>query len=425
MCIYYASRNHSDARDLQHKRARLGESRSGEPVSKYRALAMQIERASWNRREFVGGVTGLAAAAWAGGAKAQSSASPIILGQSCALSGPSALLGTEFSQGARLYFDQLNAQGGVAGRQIDLRTLDDGYEPDRCINNTQQFLNDDVLALFGYVGTPTSMAALPLLQKAGVPLIAPLTGGQALRDPRLAKNVFNLRASYAEETALMVKQLTALGLKKIAVFYQNDAYGQSGLNGVTEALRPHGLKPVGVATVERNSKDVAGAVQKLVPLGADVIVQVGTYSASAAFVRAARKAGFGGQFYNVSFVGTSALLQELGKEAEGVVVTQVVPSPYKSSNAIVREFQTAAQKNGVKWQPNYSSLEGFLAARVLGEALKTAAAGGRLQREGLVAALESMNGQSVAGFPLTFRGTPSKQRFVELSMLTGDGKVRV
>ena len=313
----------------------------------------------------------------------------------------------------------------LPGARLICATLDDGYEPDRCINNTQQFLNDDVFALFGYVGTPTSMAALPLLQKAGVPLIAPLTGGQALRDPRLAKNVFNLRASYAEETALMVKQLTALGLKKIAVFYQNDAYGQSGLNGVTEALRPHGLKPVGVATVERNSKDVAGAVQKLVPLGADVIVQVGTYSASAAFVRAARKAGFGGQFYNVSFVGTSALLQELGKEAEGVVVTQVVPSPYKSSNAIVREFQTAAQKNGVKWQPNYSSLEGFLAARVLGEALKTAAAGGRLQREGLVAALESMNGQSVAGFPLTFRGTPSKQRFVELSMLTGDGKVRV
>ena len=386
---------------------------------------MQIERASWGRREFVGGVAGLAAAAWAGAVKAQSSAGPIVLGQSCALSGPSAQLGVEFSQGAKLYFDQLNAHGGVAGRQVVLRTLDDGYEPDRCIANTQQFLNDDVLALFGYVGTPTSMAALPLLQKAGVPLIAPLTGGQALRDPKLAKNVFNLRASYAEETALMVKQLTGLGLKKIAVFYQNDAYGQSGLSGVTEALLPHGLKPVGVATVERNSKDVSAAVQTLVPLGADVIVQVSTYSASAAFVRAARKAGYGGQFYNVSFVGTSALLQELGKEAEGVVVTQVVPSPYKSSNAIVREFQTVAQKNGVKWLPNYSSLEGFLAARVLGDALKTAAAGGRLQREGLVAALESMNGQTVAGFPLAFRGAPAKQRFVELSMLTGDGKVRV
>lgn len=386
---------------------------------------MQIERASWGRREFVGGVAGLAAAAWAGAVKAQSSTGPVILGQSCALSGPSAQLGVEFSQGAKLYFDQLNAQGGVAGRQVELRTLDDGYEPDRCIANTQQFLNDDVLALFGYVGTPTSMAALPLLQKAGVPLIAPLTGGQALRDPKLAKNVFNLRASYAEETALMIKQLTGLGLKKIAVFYQNDAYGQSGLSGVTEALLPHGLKPVGVATVERNSKDVSAAVQTLVPLGADVIVQVSTYSASAAFVRAARKAGYGGQFYNVSFVGTSALQQELGKEAEGVVVTQVVPSPYKSSNAIVREFQTAAQKNGVKWLPNYSSLEGFLAARVLGDALKTAAAGGRLQREGLVAALDSMNGQTVAGFPLTFRGTPAKQRFVELSMLTGDGKVRV
>ena len=136
------------------------------------------------------------------------------------------------------------------------------------------------------------MAALPLLQKAKVPLIAPLTGSAALRDPKLAQTVFNLRASYADETALMVKQLVSLGLKKIAVFYQNDAYGQSGLDGVTQALQSQGLKPVGAATVERNSEDVSKAIKTLVPLGADVIVQVGTYAASAAFVRAARQAGY-------------------------------------------------------------------------------------------------------------------------------------
>lgn len=192
-----------------------------------------------------------------------------------------------------------------------------------------------------------------------------------------------------------------------------------------QALQGHGLKPVGTATVERNSQDVAKAVKTLVPLGADVIVQVGTYAASAAFVRAARQAGYGGQFYNVSFVGTSALAQALGKEAEGVVVTQVVPSPFKTSHPLAREFQAALHKGGASLQPDYSSMEGYLAARVVSEALKSASAAGRLQRDGLVAALEAMNGQQVAGFPIAFRAQAGKPRFVELSMLTGDGKVRV
>ena len=387
---------------------------------------MQDRPKGWNRRQWMAtAAAGAALGGWSARSLAQDASTPIVLGQSCALSGPSAQLGAQFSQGAKLYFDQLNAQGGIGRRQVELRTLDDGYEPERCVANTQKFLADDVMALFGYLGTPTSMAALPLLQKAKVPLIAPLTGGAGLRDPKLAQTVFNLRASYADETALMVKQLVALGLKKIAVFYQNDAYGQSGLEGVTQALAGQGLKPVGAATVERNSQDVAKAFKTLVPLGADVIVQVGTYAASAAFVRAARQAGYGGQFYNVSFVGTSALAQALGKDAEGVVVTQVVPSPFKTSHPLAREFHAALQKSGASLQPNYSSMEGFLAARVVGDALKAAAAAHRLQRDGLVAALESMNGQQVAGFPIAFRPQAGKPRFVELSMLTGDGKVRV
>lgn len=387
---------------------------------------MQDKPMGWNRRQWMAtAAAGATLGGWSGLGLAQEASGPIVLGQSCALSGPSAQLGTQFSQGAKLYFDQLNAQGGIGRRQVELRTLDDGYEPERCVANTQKFLADDVMALFGYLGTPTSMAALPLLQKAKVPLIAPLTGGAGLRDPKLAQTVFNLRASYADETALMVKQLVSLGLKKIAVFYQNDAYGQSGLEGVTQALASQGLKPAGAATVERNSQDVSKAVKALVPLGADVIVQVGTYGASAAFVRAARQAGYGGQFYNVSFVGTSALAQALGKEAEGVVVTQVVPSPYRTTHPLAREFHAALQKSGATLQLNYSSMEGFLAARVVGEALKAAAAASRLQRDGLVAALESLNGQQVAGFPIAFRPQPGKPRFVELSMLTGDGKVRV
>ena len=239
----------------------------------------------------------------------------IILGQSAPFTGPAAQLGIQFYQGAKLHFDRVNAQGGM--RPIELRNLDDGYEPERCAENTRKFINDDnVLALFGYIGTPTSLAALPLAVKARVPFFAPFTGAMSLREP-FNRNVFHVRASYNDETALIVKQLTELGLRKIAVFHQNDAYGKAGLDGVTLALAAQNLKPVATATVERNSEDVAAAVQKLVAAGPDAVVQVSAYKSCAAFVRAARKAGYGGTFYNVSFVGTQALADELGKDGAG------------------------------------------------------------------------------------------------------------
>lgn len=377
------------------------------------------------RRQFIATTAAAAAAAtWGGAARAQDSAA-IVLGQSCALTGPAARIGQPFHEGAKLYFDQLNAQGGVGRRSIELRVIDDGYEPERCVANTQRFLSGDVFALFGYVGTSTSVAALPLVQKARLPFFAPLTGADALRQPQLAQLVYNVRASYADETALMVRHLTGLGLRRVAVLHQNDAFGQSGLEGVRAALAAKGLEPVGAATVERNSSNVGAAVKALAPLGADVIVQIVTYAASAAFVRAARQAGFGGQFYNVSFVGTQALSEALGKDAEGVVVTQVVPSPFQTSRQITREFLAAIQKGGGKLAPGHSSLEGYLAARVFADALRQASAGGKPTREGLVAALDALHGQQVAGFPLAFRAQSGKPRFVELSMLTADGKVRV
>ncbi|QNP50082.1 ABC transporter substrate-binding protein [Diaphorobacter aerolatus] len=376
------------------------------------------------RRQFVATLAASAAAGFLPAARAQES-NPIVLGQSCALSGLSAELGVQYHHGAQLFFDDLNSRGGVNGREVRIRVLDDGYEPERCVANTKRFIADDVFALFGYLGTPTSVAALPLIQQARIPLFAPLTGAQALRQPALRQLVFNVRASYADETALMVRQLTGLGLKKIAVFYQNDAYGQSGLEGVTAALAPEGLTPVAAATVERNSSNVKEAVQKLVAEKPDVIVQITTYAASAGFVREARAAGYGGQFYNVSFVGTAALQSALGKEAEGVVVTQVVPSPFKTTHPVTREFLAVLAKSGKNMAPNYSSMEGFLAARVLSEGLRRAASGTKLTRESLVTALDALNGQQVAGFPVAFQAQTAKSRFVELSMLTGDGKVRV
>ncbi|MEA3395571.1 MAG: ABC transporter substrate-binding protein [Pseudomonadota bacterium] len=355
-------------------------------------------------------------------AKAQTS-SKIILGQSAPFSGPAAQLGIQFHQGAKVWFDQLNAQGGVGGKSIELRKMDDGYEPERCVANTRKMIEEDVFALFGYIGTPTSLAALPLTTKAQIPFIAPFTGAMALREP-FNRYVFHLRASYNDETALIVKQLTNLGLKKIAVFYQNDAYGKAGLDGVNLALAELGLKPVAQATVERNSVDVNAAVKTLVAAAPDAVVQVSAYKASAAFIRAARKAGYGGTFYNVSFVGTQALADELGKEAAGVVVSQVVPSPYSAARPITREFVEAVKKAGGDAQINYSSMEGYLAAKLVTEGLKRTGAKG-MSREGLIHGIESIGTQSFGGFAMQFSANDHvASSFVELSMLTGDGKVR-
>jgi len=347
----------------------------------------------------------------------------IILGQSAAFTGPAAELGIQFHQGAKIWFDLVNAQGGIAGKTIEIRTLDDGYEPDRCAANTQKLIAEDVFALFGYIGTPTSLAALPLLTKAQVPFVAPFTGAMALREP-FHRHVFHLRASYNDETALIVKQLTNLGLKKIAVFYQNDAYGKAGLDGVTLALARQNLKPVAQATVERNSVDVAAAVKTLRAAAPDAVVQISAYKSCAAFIRAARKAGYGGTFYNVSFVGTQALADDLGKDGAGVVVSQVVPSPYSPVSPIAREFADAVRKAGGNAQANFSSMEGYLAAKLVTEGLKRA--GKNIQtREGLIQGLEAIGSLSLGGFQVHFSAHDHVgSSFVELSMLTGDGRVR-
>ncbi|AYQ27248.1 MULTISPECIES: ABC transporter substrate-binding protein [unclassified Polaromonas] len=346
----------------------------------------------------------------------------IILGQSAPFTGPAAQLGIQFYQGAKVYFDQVNAQGGVGKRLIEIRNLDDGYEPDRCAENTRKLIADDVFALFGYIGTPTSVVALPLATKDKVPFIAPFTGAMALREP-FNKYAFHVRASYNDETGLIVKQLTALGLKKIAVFHQNDAYGKAGLDGVVLALGAQNLKPVATATVERNSVDVAKAVSTLVAAGPDAVVQIGAYKACAAFIREARKAGYGGTFYNVSFVGTQALADELGKDGAGVVVSQVMPSPYNTARPIAREFVDAVKAAGKDAQINFSSMEGYVAARVLVDGLKRG--GAKISRESLISGLEGMGTQSLGGFSVSFSPTDHvASSFVELSMLTGDGRVR-
>lgn len=347
---------------------------------------------------------------------------PIVLGQSAATTGPAAQLGIQMNHGARLYFDAVNAQGGIGGRPIDLRLLDDGYEPERCKANTEQFIAREVFALFGYVGTPTSLAALPLVNQARMPFFGPFTGAQALRDP-FSRSVFHVRASYYDETALIVRQLTELGRKKIAVFRQDDSYGQAGLDGVQRALAGKGLEPVAVGLVKRNTVDVAAAVAAIVAKGPDAVVQISAYKSCAAFIREARKAGYGGSFYNVSFVGTQALADELGKEAHGVMVTQVMPYPFSTTLAITREYLQALRQARDTGKPNYSSMEGYVAARVFVEGLKRA--GRNPGRDDLVNGLEALQRFDLGGFQVNFgpRGHVASQ-FVELTMLSEDGRVK-
>jgi len=356
-------------------------------------------------------------------ARAQTLGDKIVLGQSAAFSGPSAELGQQYHLGAKLYFDRLNASGGIDGRKIELRKLDDGYEPERCVANTKQFISDGVFALFGYVGTPTTAAALPLATEAKLPLFAPLTGAQSLRDP-YNRQIVHVRASYADETAAIVKQTVSMGIKRVAVFHQNDGYGQAGFEGISRALATHKLEPVAVGTVERNSTDVATALAAILPKNPEAIVQVGTYKACAVFVRLARKAGFMGTFYNVSFVGTQALMDELGAVAAGVSVAQVMPYPYSPVTPLSGDYLAALKSEDARGQsPNYTSMEGYVAARVFTEAARRA--GRALTRDGLLNAIAGMNAFNLGGFNLSFG--PEKNtgsNFVELTILTKDGTVR-
>ncbi|MEP6824088.1 MAG: ABC transporter substrate-binding protein [Ramlibacter sp.] len=372
-----------------------------------------------SRRRFSGALGALAAV---GAPSLRAQSERIVLGQSAPFTGPAAQLGIQFNRGAKVYFNQVNAQGGVGKRTIELVNLDDGYEPDRCAANTRKLIDNDVFALFGFIGTPTSVVALPLATAARVPFFGPFTGAMALRQP-FNRYAFHVRASYNDETGLIVRQLTTLGLKKIAVFYQNDAYGKAGLDGVVLALGALNLKPVALATVERNSVEVAASVKTLVAAAPDAIVQIGAYKACAAFIRAAQKSGYGGTFYNVSFVGTQALADELGKDGAGVVVSQVMPSPYNAARPITREFADAVKKAGPDYQANFSSMEGYLAAKIMVEGLRRA--GGRPSRESLIGGLESLGSQTFGGFSVSFSPTDHvASSFVELSMLTGDGRVR-
>ena len=353
---------------------------------------------------------------------AESGVSPgtVLLGQSAPLTGPAAALGTEMRTGAKVYFDYVNSKGGVYGRKIELSSLDDGYEPARTVPNTKKLIEEEkVFALFGYVGTPTSVAALPVFTQAKVPFFGAFTGAEVLRDP-LNPYIFNVRASYYDETEKIVEQLVSTGAKNIAVFYQNDAYGQAGLKGVQRAMAKRDLKISATATVERNTIAVGAAVKTIFAVQPDAVIMISAYTSCGEFIREMKKAGSAAQFYNVSFVGSQALADNLGKEGVGVAISQVIPFPWAPSVPVIKEYQELMLKAGQK-EFTFTTVEGFIAAKVFVEGLKRA--GKDLNREKFIAALETMGDVDVGGYFVSFSPkNHNGSHFVDLTIIARDGK---
>ena len=344
----------------------------------------------------------------------------IRLGQAAVFSGPAAQLGIQMRNGIKAYLDAVNEKGGVHGRKIELVTEDDRYESVVAPSATKKLLEEHkVFALIGYVGTPTGVAHLPVITQAKVPLVGMFTGAEVLRAP-FNRYVFHVRASYYDETEKIVEQVVSIGGKKISVFYQDDAYGEAGRKGTELALERRKMKIHSTGTVERNTVKVEAAAKALHASQPDAVVMVSAYTSIAAFVREMQKLGSGATFYNVSFVGSKALADALGKDGAGVAISQVVPFPWGTAVPVVKEYQMLAKKAGFT-DYNFSALEGFLSAKVMVEGLKRA--GRNPTREGLVEALEKMNDVDLGGFYVSY--SPKNRagsKFVDLTIISRDGK---
>lgn len=344
----------------------------------------------------------------------------ILLGQAAVFSGPAAQLGIQMRNGVKTYLDHVNEQGGVHGRKIELVTEDDFYESSRAPAASKKLIEEHkVFALIGYVGTPTGVVHLPVVTQARVPLVGMFTGAEVLRVP-FNRYVFHVRASYYDETEKIVEQIVSIGGRNIAVFYQDDAYGMAGLTGTDIAMKKRNLQISARATVERNTIQVEKAVQTIQAAKPDAVVMISAYTSIAEFVRQMKKAGSNATFYNVSFVGSKALADALGKDGAGVAISQVVPFPWGRAVPVIQEYQKLAKKAG-HTDYNFSAVEGFLSAKVMVEGLRRT--GKNLTRESFIAAMEKMQEVDLGGFFVNYSPTNrAGSRFVDLTIISRDGK---
>ena len=356
------------------------------------------------------------------------SAAEIRIGMSAAFRGTAAGLGTEFYRGAEAYYDEINLRGGVHGRRVTVLALDDNYEPNPCIKNTIQLLEkEQVFTLSNYVGTPTLTRALPVIKRYAeqqVVLVGNFTGAQPQRESPYVEQVFNIRASYRQEMMALVERFWSLGARSFGVFYQIDPYGRSGTDGVARGLALHGARIAAEATYARGAKftdDMTPAVNALQKAGVDVVLCTGAYQGCGAFVRSARDAGFLAPISNLSFVGSDAMLGLLVKHGKStgrnytraLINSQVVPSYDDAALPGVAEYRAFMERHNpavpdALRDPNYTvqrmsfiSLEGFMNAKVIVEALRRA--GPQLTRAAFRLALESLRNFDLGiGAALTF-----------------------
>jgi ABC-type branched-subunit amino acid transport system substrate-binding protein len=348
----------------------------------------------------------------------------IVFGQSAALEGPAAALGLGMRNGILAAFNEANTAGGVNGRRLELVSRDDGYEPDKAIENTSRLIKEDqVFALIGEVGTPTSKAALPIATESRVPFIGPFTGAGFLRDPSLG-NVINVRASYDQETEAWIEHLTTdLGISRVALFYQDDSFGLAGRSGVVAALGRRSLKLVAESTYMRNTTAVKTAVLAIRKAKPQAVGMIGTYRACAEFIRLARQIGLDAVFVNISFVGANALAKGLGKAGEGVVISEVVPFPEDAGIPLVARYQKALKAAEPEAEFDFVSLEGYIVGRLVVEALH------RLRppvtRAGMLGLIRKGSTFDLGGITLSYSpGNNQGMDRVFLTKIQTDGRIK-
>lgn len=346
----------------------------------------------------------------------------ILFGQSAAFSGPAAQLGTDMKRGIEAAFHEINGSGGVHGRRLELVSRDDAYEPEAAIANTLYLIDEaQVFALIGAVGTPTSRSATPVAAEANIPYIAPFTGAEFLRDPNW-NIVINLRASYNQETEEMVARLTGdLGIRRIAVMYQDDSFGRAGYHGARRALERRGMEAVAVGLYPRNTTAVKTALLDLRMADPEAVILVGAYEPVATFIAWARHISMDPVFITISFVGSNALARQLGPAGAGVYVTQVVPFPTDEYFPVASAYRRALSAFDPDAVPGFVSFEGYLAGRLAIAALKRC--GAEVKRASFLNSLLSTKIVDIDGFKLQY-GSKDNQGSdaVFLTMIGRDGR---
>lgn len=354
------------------------------------------------------------AAAVAFGAKAEDGVSKtaVTLGQSVAMTGPAAALALPFAQGARLYFDRVNAAGGVHGRKIELATLDDAGSPETAAANTKKLLEQRVFSLFGYYGSPQVSAVNPLLKDSDILLFGPMAGADELRGS-LYPNVYSVRPGYSEEAVMITRHAETLGMRKLAILHAKDAESLAALDSAERTMGGLGANLLLRAPLESTDKALAARPESL--------LLIGDPKGAAIAIRDLRGKGYKGPIYGFSNTGESLLAEQLGATGAGVVVVRVTPRPDNAKSVLVRELQAdaAAAKLG---KSNVYMLEGYIAAWTYTEALRKA--GKEPTRAKLRKALDTLQEQNLGGFRVHFDGDRVGSKLVELSLIDSAGRVR-